>query len=142
MNDALLSDATSTAAVTIARSAPDTTSPELKMGGKKKQKLGNFVTVKVSCASEGCDAEATGSLIVGAGKGKRTGLKRFKLKRTSAQVSGGATKTLKLRIPRKARKAAAKALKRGGKVSARITVEATDAAGNPGTGRRTVRLVP
>ena len=140
--DAALANATSIAEVTIARSVPDTTSPELKMGGKKTQKLGGFVTVKVSCPAEACEIGAAGSLVVGAGKGNRIGLKRFKLKPTSAQIPAGTTKTLKLRIPRKARKAAAKALKRGGKVSAKVTVTATDGARNTRTGRRTVRLVP
>jgi hypothetical protein len=124
--------------------APDTIAPELKLAGKMKQHLGAFVTVTASCPAEACDLDATGTLIAAAGKAKRSALKRqrFKLKEAKGQIGAGATQTLKLRVRHKARKAAAKALDDGAKARAKITVIATDTAGNSATGRRTVRLVP
>jgi hypothetical protein len=123
---------------------PDTTAPELKLAGKKTQHLGSFVAVKASCPSEACGVEAAGTLIVGSGRAERSerALRRFKLKPASVQLPAGRRATAKLRIAGKVRKAAAKALDQHSKLRAKIVVTATDAVGNPTTGRRTVRLVP
>jgi hypothetical protein len=122
---------------------PDPDPPELTLGGKKTQKLDGSVEVQAG-ANEAFTASGTGSLLVttaGGGGGKSAlAVKRFKISAASVEVSADETATLKFRVPRKARKAAAKALEEGGRVSARTTVTATDSSGNEATAKRTVKL--
>ena len=123
---------------------PDATPPTLDLSGKKTQHLGAFVAVRASCPTEACEAKASGTVIVPSGQSKHgeRKLRRVKLRPASAQLAAGGKAKLKLRISRKARKAAVKALDRGGRVRAKVAVVATDAAGNSATARRTVRLLP
>ncbi len=72
-----------------------------------------------------------------AGKSKQ---KRYRLKRVKLQIASGKKKTAKLKVPKRTRKVAAKALKHGGKVTVRFTVHASDAAGNSRTAHKTVKL--
>jgi hypothetical protein len=105
--------------------------PDLQLSGKKKQKLGNAVKVKASCGDEACTAS---------GEGKLKKVKKDKVKPASADLGPGETATLKLKLTKKTRKRAAKALDQGKKVQAKVTVVATDAADNLETAKRTIRL--
>lgn len=100
--------------------------PKLKLRGAKVQKLGKWIVVRAVA-----DADAK---LVASGR-----LLGFKLvKRVAAAKAGKAVK-LKLKVPKPARRAAAKALARGGKARAKLTVKAS-AAGKTGKAKRTVRL--
>ena len=105
--------------------------PELQLSGKKKQELGNAVKVKASCGDEACTAS---------GEGKLTKVKKDKVKPASADLGPGETATLKLKLTKKTRKKAGKALDEGKKVQAKVTVDATDEAGNLATAKRTIKL--
>jgi WD40-like Beta Propeller Repeat len=116
----------------------DTTAPDGTLGGKATQTLGKTVAITIT-ADEACTATATGTLIVPA-VGTATAAKRFALARATKSVPAGGKVTLKLRIPKRARGPAAKALRQGKRVRAQIRVAMTDAAGNRDTARRGVRL--
>jgi hypothetical protein len=107
------------------------------LGGKRVQKLKKSVAVRVLCRSttEDCDSVATGRLSV------PPAARLFRLKRSARRVVPRTQKaTLKLRIPRKARRAAKAALAGKKKVRARIAVRVADAGGNARTLKRTIRL--
>lgn len=117
--------------------ALDKTPPNARLLGKKKQKLGKKVAIRVRCVgSEACITKATGSLRV-KGAGKALPLSASK----RVEIRPGATATLVLRVPRKARSAAAAALLNGKKVQAQVTVRVVDAAGNERQLKRTLRLI-
>ena len=90
------------------------------------------VQVKVSCGDEWCTARA---------KGKLTNVKNDKLKPRSPRVAPGEWAILNLGLTLETRKQALKALDSGKNVQAKVTVDATDAAGNVATAKRTVKLV-
>ena len=66
--------------------------------------------------------------------------KVYKFKTASAPVAAGATVKLKLKLAKKALKAVRKALKKGKKLKAKLTITATDGAGNRKVEKRTVKL--
>ncbi len=104
--------------------------PKLSLSGKSKQALGNFVQLKVSCSVSPCSVGATGGLkIKPAGKGPTTQPKLKAVK--NLQVPAGKATVLKLKIPAKAKEAAAAVLaEKGGKATAKITVQGKGAGGN------------
>ncbi len=116
--------------------------PDVRLSGGKTQKLDGAIEVGARC-DDPCTADATGRLIVRTPSGGRISLavKKFQLRPASAQLNGKKKKTLALRLPRKARRAGLRALRRGGRVTARITVTATNAGGGSETEKRSVRLV-
>ncbi len=117
----------------------DTTSPDLALSGRKVQNLGRFVRVRALCASEACRVEATGVLVIHK-KRRESPLDGLDINGAGGDLAAGAGQRLKLKIPRKARRAATAALAAGAKVQAKITVIATDAAGNASVLERLVRL--
>jgi YVTN family beta-propeller protein len=128
--------------LTAVSAVPDTTSPELSLAGRKKQKLDGAVEVSATC-SEDCTAVGKGSVAIkfpGSGGKSSLANKRFKLKRTSGQIAAGQTLTLKLKVPFKARIRGLDALKDDAKLTASIGVTASDTAGNATPAKRKVRL--
>ena len=109
----------------------DATPPDLKLSGKKTQKLGKHVVVNARC-DEASSVVARGKLVVGG--------EAFGLKKATGSVAAGDKTTLKPKVPKKARKAARKALAHGKNVTAKLEVTATDAAGNDVTRRRKVKI--
>jgi hypothetical protein len=128
----------------------DSVPPDLQLSGPKKQKLSpascegalncrSSAQVKASCGHEACTLSA---------EGKLTKVKKDKpLKPASADLEGCTDRcgqnraTLGLVLSPSTRKKALKAIDEGKKVHAKVTVEATDAAGNVATAKRTIRLV-
>jgi hypothetical protein len=105
-------------------------SPRVSLGGSKTQSLDAAVEVRVRC-SQPCHLRATGRL--------RLGRRSFGLEPSSADLGAAQTRTLTLRIPSRARRAAGTALDKQGPVSARIAVVAT--AGSMSSQRqRSVKL--
>jgi hypothetical protein len=66
--------------------------------------------------------------------------KVYKLKAVTVNVFVGATMTIRVKLPKKALKAARRALRRGKKVKAKLTVTARDRVGNQKAERRSVNL--
>jgi len=121
----------------------DTVAPELALRGRRSQRLGRFVKVRAGCGPEACALLARGSIVIrGGGQGKATAAKRrrFQLRRARAESGAGKVR-LRLKLPRKARRAARRGLRRGHKVRARVVVIGTDAAGNRTKAKRRVKLV-
>jgi 6-phosphogluconolactonase (cycloisomerase 2 family) len=122
------------AVATFARepAPPDTTDPDLELSGKKRQRLAKKVKVKAECTNEPCEVSLAGKLA--------TGGRSYKLKRDARDLEAGVPETLRLKLPRKARRAAEKALDDDGKAKAKLTARATDAAGNAARAKRKVKL--
>jgi len=115
---------------------PDTTAPAAKLSGKKTQKAGRSVRVRVSCPNEACTAKATGSIDVPGARGAR----RLKLGAATVQIARGGKATLKLKVSRKALGTIKRALRRRAKVRAKLKVTVRDAAGNRTVKPRTIKL--
>jgi hypothetical protein len=93
---------------------------------KRRQRLGKFVVVKVSCRARCATVSGRGKLLV-----RRNGAKRaraYSLKSHRVRVKHGKA-TLRLRVPVRARRVAARALRRGGRVRAKVTVTAHNRRG-------------
>ena len=114
----------------------DIVDPEAQLSGKRTQKLGKAVYVVVACPNEDCTATASGSLSAPWDATAR----RFKLRTASLPISKGTKATLSLKLSKKARGAARRALRKGKTITAKISVTVRDAAGNTITKRRTIRL--
>jgi hypothetical protein len=122
----------------------DSTPPDLQLSVKKKQELGNAVKVKASCGDEACQADGGGNLnVAGRQSHSQRSEKYLKswLKSANADLGPGETTTLELGLGKKQRKVAGKALDKGRKVKAKVTVAARDAAGNEAIAKRTITLV-
>jgi hypothetical protein len=89
------------------------------------------IIVKASCGDEACTARGRGTL---------TKVKNEKLRTASTDLAPGETSGLEMYMTKNTRKKAGKALDEGEKVKAKVTVKATDAAGNVATAKRTIRL--
>jgi VCBS repeat protein len=117
----------------------DTVRPDLALSGRRVQRLAAFVSVGARCASESCHVKATGVLVIRRPQ-RKSRPRRLKVRNASADLPAAERHKLKLKIRRKTRRAARAALKHGAKVRAKLTVTATDAAGNRTVRHRTVRL--
>jgi YVTN family beta-propeller protein len=127
---------------TVTIPPPDRRSPGLELRGLRKQKLDGAVEVR-AISDEPCGGKGGGKLVVSrpAASGK-SGVRRrtFKLKPMTVELETGEPRTLTLKIPSTARRQTAAALAAGGKARARITVQASDEAGNESASSRNVRL--
>ena len=125
-------------ATSSTREPGDSVKPDLQLSGVggthelKKQSLDDAVLVKASCSDEACTARA---------EGKLTKVKNDKLKPASADLVPGEKTKLELGLTPKTRRQAHEALDKGKNVQAKVTVEATDAAGNVATAKRTIKIV-
>jgi hypothetical protein len=99
--------------------------------GKQKQK-GKKIVVKVKVkAEEDLEAKATGKVKVNP---------TYKLKPKTMQVAGASSKTMQLVPKKKHGKKIVKAMKKGKKAKAKLTVKLTDEAGNTETEKLSVKL--
>ncbi len=113
----------------------DKRAPSLVLSSSSSQdvlaKRAVFVTVT---SDENGTANGKGNLsIPGASR-------TFKLRSASKTVTAGGEVKLKLRVTRKALRAAKRSLRRGRRVRARVTITVRDGAGNVATGKKTVRV--
>jgi hypothetical protein len=111
----------------------------LTLSGKQRQRLRSFLKVGIS-ANENSAAEATGTLVVKAPGRGRKAADRFRLRPATAGLSANVPAIAKLKLSRRARRATAKAFQSAGNARAKLTVTATDAAGNAASAKRAVRL--
>jgi Tol biopolymer transport system component len=99
----------------------------LTLAGKRKQKLDRAVEVGATCNNP-CSAVVSGKLVVktsGPGARVAQAKRSFKLKRARAELTPGAEQILKVKLSKKARRAAGAALADGGKVRAKLAGQAT-----------------
>jgi hypothetical protein len=87
--------------------------PRVSLGGGKTQALDNAVELSVRC-TKACFAQVTGRLV--------TASRAFRLKPASRALAAGRKRTIALKVPKKARRAAATALSHHRSVIARITI--------------------
>ena len=72
--------------------------------------------------------------------GKVARVKRYDLKPRTRSLAANVESTFELKLTKKGKKTAKRALERGGRAKARLRVEATDAAGNETGAKRVVEL--
>jgi hypothetical protein len=119
--------------VVVTPPPPDTTPPSATVTGKAEQKNNGKVKVTVTCGpTEACKLKATGSI--------KAGGKTFDLTGASVNAPANGKTTLKLKVPKKAKTAAAAALAGGKKVKGTVKVVVSDAAGNARTLRFKYKL--
>jgi plastocyanin len=113
----------------------DKTQPSLKLGGKTTQRALRRRAVLVAVeVNEASSVVAKGTVAVpGASK-------VIRLKQASKQLAAGAKANLKLKLPKQAPRAFGRALDRGRRLTAKVTVTAKDAAGNTRSAKRKIAL--
>lgn len=119
-------------------SSPDRIAPRLKVSGRLTQTLGKALEVGLLCPDESCRVTARGSLLVPRVDGVPA--RTYRLRPAVISIAAGRSLTVELRVWRTARAAAERAIRRGKRVVAAITLETTDAAGNARTVPRVVKL--
>lgn len=114
------------------------TAPVAKLSAGKSQKLGKSVAVRVACADEPCVASARGTVKVPRVGAVRA--KTYKTKKITKPIAKGASVKIKLGLFRAARTAMQRALRRGKRVTMKLTIAVTDAVGNTKKLTRRVKL--
>lgn len=115
---------------------PDRAAPLIALSGHTTQRARRTVKVSVTSNESGA-ATAGGAVIV---RRTRRIATRFTLRSAVTQLAANVTSRLKLRVPRRARKAITNALRKRKRVRAVLTVSVRDTAGNLAVVNRTVRL--
>jgi hypothetical protein len=111
----------------------DRTRPRGTVTGKRDSVRDRFVSVKVT-PDEPVTAITTGTIAV------PNSARVYKLKRLKSTLAKNVATKVKLLIPKKARRPIARALRRGRKLKAKLTIVLTDAAGNATTLKSSVSL--
>jgi 6-phosphogluconolactonase (cycloisomerase 2 family) len=119
----------------------DTAGPVITLSGPKTQKLRRTIKLRVRC-SEACLAVAKTILVVTPPKRSAAPrrARRFKLADTGGLLAAGQRATLKIKVGKRAIRAARAALSQDGRARARIRVVAFDAAGNKAATNRAITL--
>jgi hypothetical protein len=113
--------------------AKDTTRPTAKLDARRDSIRDGRVAVWVT-ASEAATVTATGTL------GIASHASTHRLRTATAKVVGSKRERMLLRLSRKTRRAARRALRRGKRLRVSVSVTLRDAAGNTGTAKRSVHL--
>jgi hypothetical protein len=112
---------------------------ELKLSGKRKQRLRRAVTVRARCDQD-CELLARGRLVIRERRSRGRGSKKLSLRPARAKPTAGARVRLRLKTKTRAARVARRALRRGGTVRARLRVTATNDRAEKVRAKRTVRL--
>ena len=122
-----------------AKSAGGKTGRVLRLGAtRRRQRLRKRVSVRLSCASPCASVTARGVLAVERRRGPRP--RRFALRKVKQKVTKGRV-TLRIAIPRRALRAARRALADGRRARVRVVVTARTAGGAKlAAGRQTIAL--
>ena len=116
----------------------DVSAPAAKLSGSRSQKLAPTVLVRVVCPDETCRITARATVHV-----PRVGAARAKayaLKTVIRTIVAGRSANIRLKLPRAARRAIARALKARRPVSARMKITVADTNGNTKTLTRQIKL--
>jgi YVTN family beta-propeller protein len=121
----------------------DPSGPILRLAGSKRQDLDGRVKVRARCPREPCTLRAHGRLVtaVDIGGGETSRHVR-RLRGTPDLRLSRSWRKLRLRLPRRARRAALRAILRGGRAKVKVEVLARDREGEQTLRERTVDLVP
>jgi hypothetical protein len=103
----------------------DTAAPKLSLTARRHQALRRFVTVFAAC-EETCSLRATGALGFSAASASRA----LRLIPATGRGGPGIRARLRLRLRKGALKQAKRARRRGVRITARLSIEATDPSGN------------
>jgi hypothetical protein len=114
----------------------DTTAPTLKLGGEARQPVlkRREIRVRVACPAEACTARISGTVSIPAAA------RVYRLSAPAAALGAGQTKTVRLPVGKRLARRAARQLRRGRSVRAKLTIVVADAAGNRSTATRTIRF--
>ncbi len=129
------------AALTTTITVLDATGPKLRLRGARRQRLGGRVKLFAHCVGKPCSYRARGVVITSFEGISLIHRSRHPLARVSTLQFSRGWRRLSLRLPRRTRKAAARALRRGGKAKAKVTVLATDQSGDQSIATRKIKLV-
>jgi hypothetical protein len=113
--------------------AKDTTPPAAKLNARRDSIRDGRVAVWVT-ATEAATVTAKGTL------GIASHVSTHRLRTVTAKIVAAKRERLLLRLSKKTRRAARRALRRGKRLRVRVSVTLRDAAGNTGTAKRSVRL--
>jgi YVTN family beta-propeller protein len=118
----------------------DPNGPALRLAGARRQRLRGRVNVFAICPREPCAVRANGSISMTTERGGRIVRGKRRLRPSRVSLAAGQWSRLNLRIPPGVRRAAARALRSGGKATAAVSVTAQDSTGQRTTRKRTVKL--
>jgi hypothetical protein len=118
----------------------DPNGPALRLAGGRRQRLRGGVNVFALCPQEACAVRARGVVVTETERRGRTVRASRRLTPSRVSLAAGAWRKLSPRLRKGVRRAAARALRSGGKATAKLTVIAQDATGQRTTRRRTVKL--
>jgi hypothetical protein len=116
----------------------DRVPPSASIALRKVQRLGPSVRLRLGCAFEACQVRVRGS--VGVPRIGSSAPKRYALTPADAHIPQGGEATLAPKLSETARRAVARALRRGRRIVVKLTITIRDAAGNSTTLARDVRL--
>ena len=119
----------------------DTAGPILRLAGPTRQGLGGWVKVRARCPFEPCGMRAHGVLVTSVESGGQTVSRTLRLGKAAALRPSRGWRKLRLRLPGRARRGAARALALGGEVKAKIAVVARDDDNETRLRQRKVKLV-
>ena len=132
--------ATATRTVVVA----DDKGPALSLAGGRRQRLGRRVSVYARCPREACGVRAVGtvSLLTRRGRGHRRHVVRAnrRLRPAGARLAAGVWGRFDLRVSPGLRRFIARALRSGGRATAKLTVTAVDSTGLKTVRHRNVKL--
>jgi hypothetical protein len=118
-----------------ARVTKDTTPAKISLRGARVQRLSRKGTIVVSVqCNEDCTARGQATVSTGGAS------KLFRSQRATKRLVGGKRTKLTLKFRKGAVKAIRRTLRRKKRLTARITVNTTDRAGNPSTAKRSLKL--
>jgi YVTN family beta-propeller protein len=118
----------------------DTAGPILRLAGPKRQGLRSRVRIRARCPREPCSLRAHGVLITSFEDNGRTTRRTSRIGMAQAPALTRSWRTLRLRVPSKARRAAMQALLLGGEAKAKLAVVARDQEGELRLATRKVEL--
>lgn len=129
---------TAKAAITIPITVLPIKGPTLRLAGPATQLLTGKIKVRARCPRDACSLRGQG---VGVAKPPGSAQRLRRLGRTRSLNLTRAWRTLRLSIPGRTRSALRRALLRGGKASAKVTVVAQDENGDLTAANRKIKLV-
>jgi hypothetical protein len=112
--------------------ADDHTPPSERLSGKRRQDVDKLAI--------GVVLSEAGSVTVGGSVSVPGASKTYRIKSVRRSVQANVRTTVKLKLSKKAKRAVKRAIARGRTIRARLSIAATDTAGNKSTARKTVRL--
>jgi YVTN family beta-propeller protein len=117
------------------------TGPKLRLRGARRQRLRGRVKVFAHCVGRPCAFRASGILVTSVERFGLVRRSRHRMARAASVAFSRGWRRLSLRLPGRTRRAAARALRRGGLAKVRISVIATDETGDQSLAARKVKLV-